>query len=279
MTTRTTKQLALGLALACAPACANDPDYIQAPTSMEATGMELDMKGNEVGVKASLVIPFKTETTDDAAARAKLAATLMVDVPYVKVGDVAVSIEWTIKNLDTMPGIAKIQLNGANEFFSFDPTKVILSAPNDNEAPPTPGLNGDVPIHVAAGESVSGLFREDELEETSVDLDQITRGNVSPFAAVISIDRNKDSFQPMTPPMPANPDYVQTPVGMAIPRAAFANLVRVDLVFKPDRHMVLEYAIRVRDTRGILDGKLLTAPMGELQQFMPMEYVPVAPGP
>lgn len=258
-------------------ACTNEPDYLDAPTQMEATGMELDMKGNEIGVKASLSIPFKTETAADMTARAALATKLGVDVPYVKVGDVAVSVEWTIKNLDGNDGVARIELNGANELFAFDPAKVNLAAMNDQEAPPTPSLAGNVPIHIPANGMVSGVFREDQLEEASVDLDQITRGNISPFAAVLSIDRKATSFQPLTPPMPDNMNYMQTPTGPAIPRAAFAGIQRVDLVFKPDRHMVLEFAVRVRDLRGILDAKLLDAPASELQQFMPMDYVPNPP--
>ena len=55
----------------------------------------------------------------------------------------------------------------------------------------------------------------------------------------------------------------------------FANMVRIDLVFKPDHHMVLEYAVRIRDLRGIVDDKLLAAPMEELQVFEPMPYAPM----
>lgn len=272
------RQLALFVLVAAPSACANDPEYIQSPNQLEATGMEVDMDGNPLGVKGSLQIPFSTETMEDATDRAALAAKLMVDVPYVKVGDVAISVEWTIKNLvPDQEGTATIQLNGANEFFVYDPSMINLAPPNDNEAPPTPGLIDGAPIHVPAGGEVSGQFREDQIEEAAVDMDMVTRANVSPFAAVLSIDRNRDSFQPLTPPMPADENYVQTPTGPAIPRAAFANMVRVDLVFKPDQHMVLEYDVRVRDTRGILDPKLLDAPTSELQQFMPMDYVPVPP--
>ncbi|MCX5740898.1 MAG: hypothetical protein NT062_00190 [Proteobacteria bacterium] len=255
----------------------NTPDYIPAPTQLESTGMEMNADGDLIGVRAELPLPFETETTEDRAARDARAAALLIDVPYVKVGDVEMSIEWTIKNLDGEPGNARIQLNGANELFSYDPTLVVLSAMNDREAPPTPGLEGDVPIHVAANGTVSGLFREDQLLEAAIDLDQITRGNVSPFAATLQIDKNATMFQPMTPPMPDVMDYVQMPIGDPIPREAFANFVRLDLVFKPDRHMVLEYAVRIRDLRGIVDDKLLAAPASELAVFEPMPYVPNAP--
>jgi len=255
--------------------CANDPVYIPAPDTMEA-GV-VDMTGARNEAKASLTLPIKLESGDDRRARDALAATLdPVLVPYVKVGDIEVEIEWTITNLDDNDGQAKIELNGANEYFSYDPSILVLD-PNDDEAPPTPGLAGDVPIDVAAGRRVSGLFTEDQLREASIDLDQITRGNINPFRATLTISKNAASFQPVTAPMPDVADYEQTPVGPEVPREAFAEMTRIDLVFKADRHMVLAYDVRVRDLRGILHELLLTAVTekpDELTMFMPMEYNP-----
>jgi hypothetical protein len=263
-----------------AAGCANDPTYLQAPMSMEA-GVA-DMTGMKAEARASLQLPIKTETAADKTKRDALAAKLGVAVPYVKVGDLEIDVEWTIKNLDTMPGQAKIQLDGANELFSYDPTLIVLSA-DDEEAPPTPGLSGDIPINVPAGGTVSGLFTEDQLREASIDLDQVTRGNVSPFAAVLTVSKNAVSFQPLDAPNPADPNFVQTPLGPAIPREAFAEMIRVDLVFKPDTHMTLDFNVRVRDLRGILHDlglAAVTQKPGELQGFMPMAYtVGVTPPP
>lgn len=254
--------------------CANDPLYIPAPMTIEA-GVA-DMTGALSQGKASLQLPIKTETAADMKTRAALATKLApIMVPYVKVGDLEVEIEWTVKNLDMKPGQAKIELNGANEFFSYDPLLVKLAPPNDPEAPPTPGLGGDIPIDVPAGGEVSGLFTEDQLREASIDLDQITRGNTNPFRAELTISKNALMFQPMTPLMPAVMDYVQTPVGPPIPREAFAQITRIDLVFKPDSHMVLSYNVRVRDLRGIMHPLLLAAVTekpGELQNFMPAMF-------
>ena len=253
--------------------CANDPVYLQAPMTMEAgtdngTGMLSQ-------AQASLQLPIKTETAADKAKRDALAAQLGVDVPYVRIGDLEIDVEWTIKNLDTMPGQAKIQLNGANELFSYDPTLINLAPPDDEEAPKTPGLDGDIPIDVPGGGSVSGLFTEDQLREASIDLDQVTRGNVNPFRAVLTVSKNAPSFQPLDAPNPADPNFMQTPLGPPIPREAFAEMIRVDLVFKPSTHMTLDFNVRVRDVRGILHDLLLAAETdkpGELQTFMPMAY-------
>ncbi|HEX2686429.1 MAG TPA: hypothetical protein VHN14_07415 [Kofleriaceae bacterium] len=251
----------------------NDPVYIPGPMTMEA-GVA-DMTGMLSEAKASLQLPIKTETADDMKKRAALATTLApVMVPYVKVGDIEIDVEWTIKNLDMKPGQAKIELNGANEFFSYDPSIIVLEPGND-EAPPTPGLGGDIPIDVPAGGEVSGLFTEDQLREAAIDLDEISRGNFNPFRAELTISKNAQMFQPMTPLMPGVDNYMQTPTGPAIPREAFAELIRVDLVFRPNTHMVLEYNVRVRDLRGIMHDLLLTAVTekpGELQMFNPMVF-------
>jgi len=256
--------------------CANDPEYIPAPMTMEAGVPDMTMMGMLSEAKASLTLPIKTESAADKTKRDALSTQLGVMVPYVKVGDLELDVEWTIKNLDNKDGQAKIELNGANEFFSYDPSIIILN-PDDEEAPPTPGLNGDVPIDVPAGGTVSGLFTEDQLREASIDLDQITRGNVNPFRATLTISKNAPSFQPMTPPDPKSmePMMGQKPIGEPIPREAFAEITRIDLVFKPDTHMTLEYNVRIRDIRGIMHNLLLAAETekpDELQPFMPMVY-------
>jgi hypothetical protein len=275
--------LLAGLPLA---GCTNDPLYIQAPMTLDAGVVDMATGMLSQG-KVSLQLPIKTETASDAMKRAALATKLGIMVPYVKVGDLELDVEWTIKNPGTKPGQAKIQLNGANEFFSYDPSIIKLDPGND-EAPPTPGLSGDVPLDVPASGQISGIFTEDQLREASIDLDQVTRGNVSPFRATLTVSKNAASFQPLTPPMPpAMPGGLpppQMPLGNPIPREAFAEMTRIDLVFKPDTHMTLDFNVRVRDLRGIMHDLLLTAVTqkpNELQTFMPMVYnpVPSPPGP
>ena len=249
------------------PACANDPLYLPAPMAVDAAGMPIP-------ATAEHMLPIRLETAEEAMIRATRTAELGgVEVPYVKLGDIEVSVEWTILNIDTKAGTALVQLNGANEVFAYDPTLISLGDPD--EVPPAPGLEGDVPIHVEPGASISGLFREDQLREASIDLDQITRANLNPFAATLQVHKNAQLFQPMTMLMPGVEDYVQMPVGDPIPREAFRQIIRVDLVFKADCQMVMNYAIRVRDTRGImhelLDAAVTEAP-GELTMFAPTDF-------
>ena len=271
---------------------ANDPIYLASPTNMEA-GMD-DGTGNLVVAKSSLVLPIKPETMLDLQADMKLAQKLGIMVPYVKVGDLDIEVEYTIKNLDNTPGQAKVELDGANEFFVYDPSLINLD-PTNNEAPPTPGLAGNIPIDLPANGTYSDTFREDQLLEAEIDLDQITRGNINPFAATLTVNKNDKTFQPQTPPLLLTPMCMTTPLpaacqtcittpddpscqpmamGPVIPRAAFAGIIRIDLVFKPDHHMVLDYTVRVRDHRGIIHDMGLSAPMNQVVQFMPMTYAP-----
>jgi hypothetical protein len=263
------------IALVSAVGCANDPLYLPSPTSMEA-GVD-DGTGTLSEANSSLVLSIKPETASDMATRDALATKLGVMVPYVKVGDIDIEVEYTIHNLDTMPGQVKVDLNGANEWFVYDPTAIVLN-PGDDEAPPTPPLAGDIPVDVPAMGSIDGVFREDQLLEASIDTDSVTRGHVNPFAATLKINKNDPSFQPLTayvpPALVGGTPPAQDPMGPIVPRAAFAELIRIDLVFKPDHHMTMDYTVRIRDHRGIVDTKGVNSPMAEVVQFDPVVYAP-----
>src|SRR5437762_9183313 len=85
---------ALGGALALV-ACANDPLYIPGPMAIQA-GMPDDM-GQPTPGKASVQLPIKTETESDKAKRDALAQKLApIEVPYVRVGDLEIEVEYTI---------------------------------------------------------------------------------------------------------------------------------------------------------------------------------------
>jgi hypothetical protein len=261
------------IAMVAAMGCANDPIYLPSPTTMMADGGS----GATGTANSSLVLSIKNETASDAATRMALATKLGVMVPYVKVGDIDIEVEYTVHNLDKMDGQFKVDLNGANEWWVYDPTAIILD-PGDNEAPPTPPLAGDIPTDIPAMGSVDGVFREDQLLEASVDCDSVTRGHVNPFAATLKINKNDTSFQPLTayvpPAMIGGTPPMQNPDGPLVPRAAFAELIRIDLVFKPDRPMTLDYTVRIRDHRGIVDIKGVDSPMAEVVQFAPVVYAP-----
>lgn len=274
---RTTKLATFGLVSALGSlgaGCANDPLYLPSPTTIEA-GLEMDMEGELIPGVGQLVIPVKRETTDDAADRARRQALMPagVDLPYIQVDDLEISIEWKITNLTDKPGNATVQLNGANQFFRYDPDMISLGS--GREVPPTPGLDGDIPLDIPANGTLGGLFTEDNVREAAIDLDQITRGHFNPYKATLSINKNVKEFAQLEPlmfDMDGEP-LPQATTGVVFPREAIPSILEADIVFKPDRHMTLEYTVRVRDIRGdMLPDKLLAAPMDELEPFEPAAF-------
>jgi hypothetical protein len=273
------------IASALVVGCANDPVYMECPDipgdpmclrSIEA-GQDDGMGGQIAEAKTRLLLPINLEKPEDAAIRAMRTAELGVEVPYVKLGDIEVSVEWTITNLLDVEGTALVELNGATEFFEYDPDLIVLSTEDD--APPTPGLDGNIPLHLPANGTLSGLFREDQVREASIDLEQVTRANVNPFAATLRVNKNDDSIQPFLPFDPLDPEAgpMVDPNAVPIPREAFANIIRIDLVFSPNQHMRLDYNVRVRDVRGeMMNELLMSAPADELYPFAPQPYAVMA---
>jgi hypothetical protein len=188
-------------------------------------------------------------------------ADLGVMVPTVRMGDLSVSLEWSITNLSDVDGEARIHVNGGNEYVYFDPQLFVID-PEEDEPPPP--LMGDIPIEVAAGARRTGVFREDQVEESSIDLELIDRGGLNPIAAVLEVHEDTMEITPVAG-------------GNVIPRQAFAGMVRFDLIFLASTSMLLEYDVRVRDHRGILHRELMAAPAGELTVFAPVAIMPPAP--
>jgi hypothetical protein len=247
--------LALGVGLAAG--CGEDPLYVQPPTALEVIP-----DGEANTASATLTLPVQLESEQARMKRAALATELGLafeDVPYVKLDDLSVSLEFSIKNLDPDEGLARVFLNGGNELFFYVPLDFVVDPDEDPTPPP---LAGDIPIPIAASGIVEGIFTEDRLEEAAIDLEIITRGAANPFAAMLQVDEDTAELT--------------TATGAVIPRQVFGQLVRFDLTFEASTHMVLEYNVRVRDHRGILHDDLLDAPAGELTAFAPVEFVPPA---
>ncbi len=246
---------ALAVSLVAATACATDPQYIPGPAVLEVAA---DPMAPTLAT-TTINLPIEPESMADMADRVALETELGVELAYVRVGDLDVSIEWTIKNLTDGDGRATVTVDGGNQFFYYVPANFVVD-PDEDEMPPS--LAGGIPLTVPANGSVSGVIREDALREASLDLEAITRGMVNPFAAVFNI----------------NEDDPTIPVGaVAIPPDAAAQMIRYDITVASGTHMVLEYALRIRDHRGIVHRGLLAAPVEELVTFTPAEYVPPPP--
>jgi hypothetical protein len=227
----------------------------------------------------SLHVPTRPLTMDLLKVQSDLQATMPagVMVPMYRIDQYDVSVEYTVKNLDSMPGQVKIELNGANELYAWTPSMIMQ--PANSEEPPPPGLAGDIPIDIQGNGELDGVFREDQLLEAAIDLDQITRGNVNEYAATLTVNKNDLSFQPMSPLMPpppgSNEPPPQMPLGPAIPRAAFANFVRVDMVLRASTHMTMEFSLRVRPhVNDVIHDHGMDAPAAELTILDPAAFIP-----
>ncbi len=273
--------------LGAAAACTDDPIYVEAPDGIE---VGTDDPADEGIATATLDLPYDlaylTEDRDymrDRAARlaeindaleAAGDAPLADDqFPLVRLDQLDISIEYTIENLSDEPGQARIHVNGGNQYFYYVPEEfVVPAAPGEEEDPPPPPLSGDIPIDVAAGDTITGVFREDQLREAAIDLEIITRGGVNPFAALLSVHEDIQNVLDV-PYIPVDPENPMPPT-LSLPIAAFSHFVRFDITFESDRHMVLRYAVRVRENEPLLHAEGLDAPTGELMTFMPALYTP-----
>lgn len=278
--------IAVFVGLAPLAACAADPQYIQPERGIEVgTGDPADM-----GVAtATLLLPYDAAFLNSVEYGREREAFLtdlntrvepdiaLDQLPLVRLDQIDVSIEWTIRNLSDQPGEARINVNGGNQYFIYLPDNFII-ADEEEEAVPPP-LAGNIPIDVPALGDVSGVFREDTIREAALDLDLITRGLVNPFAALlINHEDIKNTSEIDFSPYPPDQDPPPAPPA-PMPIEIFAQFVQFDVTFTASQHMILEYSIRVRDPDGVLHDELLGAPAGELMVFTPAIYVPPVAAP
>lgn len=213
--------------------CSEDPVYlVPVPGAIEINGPGMMTDPDDpVGQLASVLIPMRLETADERAEREALAERLGLEpdmVPTVRRADVDVAVEWTIKNLEDAEAIATINVLGANEFFRYEPTAFFVGDEDEDENVPA-SLIAPAPILVPPLGTISGVFREDQLREAALDLEAITRGGVDPGRAVLTRGE-----LPM------------------VPAPAIAGFLQIDVGFVGNRHMVLDYVVRVRDRSGRL---------------------------
>jgi hypothetical protein len=231
VTTGLLTSLALGALGALAACQTGEPVYIDpAPRAVEFDP-ETTM---DVSAIATVRLPVHVETAAQNVERQRLAMSLGLtpeQVPQARRDDYEVSLEWTLKNLSDAEGTAKIFVSGGNEYFFYDPTAFQVD-PRDALPPP---LLGGIPVVVPPLGQVSGVFREDQIAEASQDWDAISRAGVVAQNALLTQWPSED---------------VSGGTGgelMAIPSAAVAALIQLDVTLAADQHMVLEYTMRVRD--------------------------------
>lgn len=248
--------------LALLAAACDAPVYLQ-PTQA------LEVNAGDMGAPSAtytLTLPVELESEDDLADREADATELglaLDQVPYVRLDDFSVSVEYTVKNLSEVEGQFVVATNGANEWFAYVPDLFIVDVEDDDVDPPPP-LVRTPPTLIPGNGTVHGVLLEDELREAAIDLELITRGGLNPILATLEV--HEDTEEMMDPAG-----------GATYPASVFAGIIRLDLSFSANRHMVMEFTVRVRDHRGILHDELLGADPAELTAFMPADYAPPPP--
>jgi hypothetical protein len=220
----------------------NQPVFIAENRPLSAVAQPT-MAGQDANMVLSdtdlFVLPVHKPTSDEAKAlkteQEKLG--LKMPVPWVGVRDVAIEVDWTIKNLSPMPNMVRVTINGGNEFGDYEPMLYVIDAdnPDDQQSPPNMLNNGDF-IAIDGNAVLTGIFREDELANAALDLEAVTRypapnvGMNEPYEVFL---RNPTASRVGLEGIPAND---VTPA-----------VVRMNILLEAMAPAALDYTVRVRE--------------------------------
>jgi hypothetical protein len=238
--------IAAALAAATAPSLAcsdiNTPIYFNGPGPsnmmplLETTGQEMNNRITN-GLTLRFRAPTKAEQADlDAQKKA-----LGFDVPWVARDKIHLEVLFAVTNLDTVPGMFDVTVDGATQYTKYDENVVAAALGAGNNDKPTylplMSLHPMLPASLDPGKTFQGIFREDDFNEGAADLDAIGRWPPKdPMAAPAfpAVLINQKAVDPVgTSGVPAD---VVTPA-----------LAEVDVTLTAVQHMTCEWTVRVRD--------------------------------
>ncbi|HEX8953648.1 MAG TPA: hypothetical protein VF945_17445 [Polyangia bacterium] len=227
--------------LALAAFGCNNPTYLNDNGPLETAPAA--MGGGFSPATGLFVLPVRRPTQTERQALAKLQQQLMLPdtVPWAQARDFDIELEWSVKNADTTMATVIVALDGGNEFGDYVPGAYLNPNANaDNQAVP-PDLVTSPPLQIAAGATATGVFREDELQESAIDLEAITRfpsgGDVmaTPFMVIEHRSTVSRIGLESVPPNDVTPAHV-----------------RYQFTVTADAHVIMDYTVRVRDHNGKL---------------------------
>jgi hypothetical protein len=230
------------IALVLAACGCNDPVYLA-----ETAPVENMMGMNGFAPASALyVLPVRKPTAAErmALTQEQQAKKLTMPVPWAAVRDFDIEIEYSVHNFETMPVTAFVTVEGGNEFGDYNPAAFINPNANAEQQTPPPPLLAASPLMLAAGATVNGVFREDQLGEAAIDLEAITRypdpSGVAntPFETILHLSSVSRIGLGGVPANDVTPAMVRYVIGVSA-----------------DGHVKLDYDVRVRDH----NGKLATA--------------------
>jgi len=234
----------------------NNPTYFAPPMGAIETG-----QGDAGAEIASVVtLPFREPFQKEQDRLDESSDALGFREPWLRRDQVALSIQYTITNLDKQRGKAQVFVDGANEFTTYDRAALqaaAQAAAMNNEDVVVLPLIQSIPVEVGPGETVRGDIREDDFAEAELDLDAIGRWMAPPAAVLI----NASEVNPV--------GLERVPSTVVVPA-----MFQVTVSLAAQRHMRLDFLVRVRDARERL---LDMAHASAAYTPRPKDYMPPAP--
>jgi hypothetical protein len=223
----------------------NDPTYIPGAKTLATMADAMGMIASD---SDTFIVPIRRPNAAEQTARQdeQQAKMLPMAVPWVGVRSLPVQVQYTIKNVDSVPAKAFFTASGGSEFGIYNPADFV--DPNDPEAIAPPPLLGGTPIDLAPGESRTLTFREDDVAEAAVDVEAIVR-YPGPGDQTIP-------FQVLTRRSDVDPIGTQM-----IPKDNVTpQMIIFTFTLAADAKVTAEYDVRVRN----IDNRLSPAGMGPL---------------
>lgn len=235
------RTLPLMLALVGTAAC-NNPAYYQGAQRLAVTAADItaaegedSMTGNPtIGayVQGEYWLDFRDPSADALAELQPMGSMPAERTPWIRAEDLTISVPWKLTNETDAPITAWVLLDGATEFYDYDPISTFGAAGGEDEDEVQyPSLLGFTPRTLAAGQVLEGEFREDDLREAMYDLDVITRFCGGPLA-VLNHRHEAD---------PSGTDAVPSD-------AVLAGAVMLRLTLGASAPASLEYSVRLRQS-------------------------------
>ena len=153
----------------------NDPTYLKDNGPLETAPAA--MGGGFSPAQGLYVLPVRKPTQAERQALGKLQQQLMLPdkVAWAQARDFDIEIEWSVHNVDTTDATVIVACDGGNEFGDYVPGMYIDPTANVEDQAPPPDLLSSPPLVIPAGATQTGVFREDDLQESALDLEAITR--------------------------------------------------------------------------------------------------------
>jgi hypothetical protein len=183
-------------------------------------------------VQGEYWLDFRDPSADELAELQPMGSMPAEQTPWVRAEDLTISVTWKVTNETDAPLTAWVLLDGATEFYDYDPISTFGAAGGEDEDEVQyPSLLGFTPRKVAPGQVLEGEFREDDLREAMYDLDVITRFCGGPLAVL-------------------NHRHEADPIGTdAVPSdAVLAAAVMLRLTLGASGPASLEYGVRLRQS-------------------------------